>query len=277
MIFVLKIYISSSIVRLSDKPDQMIMTTLNGIESSAFLNVMMPASSNNAPIKLTHQSFQPFDLARQIFHNASQEADKSMSKSVFIWQKYFGLMEAIVGWETKRCNSSLFVIFAMMTSGAMQIIIKSETFYSSKKIFIDGEELYVAKSEALLSAEHLKIIHLPTGYTRAILSLELYIFGGCYNIRLLNEDNVLLKFPRSDFGHVYKGTYSGDDYKISTPDHISYSIVKNDEVIGSWKGETNFGDNDEFEITSFDEKTIGLILCFCLIIHNRQCQRRHPD
>jgi len=159
----------------------------------------------------------------------------------------------------------------------MVITIKSESLNSHKRIFADYEALYIAKPMAILSSDHLKLFHLKTGYVTAILSREVSVFKDEFKIRLLNENNVSLKFTRIDiWAHGYKGVYLENHYEVKPLGTFDYSIYRNGAVIVRWKNVIGLGEIDDFEILSIDND-LELLVCLCLIIQNKQCQRRNPD
>lgn len=159
----------------------------------------------------------------------------------------------------------------------MQITIKSKPFsISSKKyIFVDGKELYTAKSEAFATENHFKLIHLKTGFVKSILTREIFLFRDKFNIRLLNEDNIQLNFKRiSIWRPEYVGYYFDDKYEILHPAFEKYSILKNGVLVANFKKtETFYEEINNFELLSLGNKDLELIITFCLFIHIKESEK----
>lgn len=156
----------------------------------------------------------------------------------------------------------------------MKIKISSKLFSLSgtKKIFVDNEEVYITKSETLTNQGKISLIHKESGYVKTILLHEAFFFKDWFHIRLLNKDNVLLKFNRiSAYKREYTCFYNNEKYEIR-----GNLILKNDEAIVNWINydHSTFPQEDDFEIVSFDNNNLELIISLCLIIHLLESERR---
>ncbi len=159
----------------------------------------------------------------------------------------------------------------------MQITVKSKPFsLSSKKIIlINNKELYSAKSELFAVENYFKIFNLETGFVKSILTREISILNDSFVIRLLNEDNIKLKFTRiSIWKHEYEGYYFDDKYEILHPEFNQYSILKNGISIGYFKKEGIFFEkNSNFQLDLVGSKELELIITLCLFIHIKESEK----
>lgn len=162
----------------------------------------------------------------------------------------------------------------------MQITVKSKPFsLSSKKIIlVNNKELYFAKSEVFAIENYFKIFNLKTGFVKAILTRETSILKDSFKIRLLNNDNIELKFKRiSIWKHEYEGYYFDDKYEILHPNFEQYSILKNGTTIAYFKKEKKiFEESSKFQLELVDNKNFELIIVFCLFIHIKESEKGSP-
>lgn len=158
----------------------------------------------------------------------------------------------------------------------MQITVKSKPFsLSSKKtILVDDQELYFAKSELFAVENYFKIFNSETGFVKSILTREISIFRDRFTIRLLNVDNIELKFKRiSIWNHEYEGYYFDNKFEIHNPALEQYSILKNGATIAYFKkGEMIFNKSSNFKLELIDKKDLELIITLCLFIHIKESE-----
>ncbi len=151
------------------------------------------------------------------------------------------------------------------------ITIQSKPFsLSSKKyVFVNGEELYTAKTDSFAGENQFKLIDLKSGFVKTIITNEIAFFKHIFNIRILNNDNVKLVFRRkSIFNSTYTGYYFDDKYELFISRFKKHSIFKNDNLIAVFHESNSFYEEvSDFEIYNSEEKDFELIITICLFIH----------
>ena len=119
-----------------------------------------------------------------------------------------------------------------------------------------------------------------SNYVRAIILTEISFFKESYNIRLLNKNNVLLKFRRkSILRRDYFADYLNDKYELVKSGNVGHTILKNGKVIAEWTDDKNFILEEQDKFTAFPEESfdMDLVVSLCLIVHFKNCQLRNPD
>ncbi|MXN91656.1 hypothetical protein GR160_10505 [Flavobacterium sp. Sd200] len=161
----------------------------------------------------------------------------------------------------------------------LKIAAKPFSLSGKKLIFVDDKELYSAITDSIAGQECVKLIDKKDNIVLSVIIRELTLLQDSYKVRFLNRENIPIHFNRIErWKPHYKANYHDNTYTVKENEYNIYIISKNGTEIGRYaKHQSTFLSNEDIFIIDDNIADLELVVSLCLIIHEKESDRRNPD